>query len=360
MSFLEEYKGKNKRSFRVIFYESGVRRSVALPGVTTKEKALLEQKKLDRQVDLRRALRLSGSAPALSARNDKSARDISLSDFAVYLAAERSREVDNGSITLSHLNRLLYSLSLFIELFPERSLNSLSPADLEFFKRSRSEKISLAGAKKDLENLLTVFRWAYKNGLLLAPIYDRVKSIKTVKKLPGYFTPEQIDAIEKYIYPDLALFAFRIVKFSGVRRTELTKIRWKDIRENFILLPHTKTRVQRTIPLCRALRQVLEERRDLIDPEPDDFLVPLHPDTITDYFKKAIQAAGLDDRGKAVHIIRHSLGSYLAAKGFHLNEIAQILGHETLEMAKHYSAIPDPALIHRLDDIFPEIAETKK
>ncbi len=52
-----------------------------------------------------------------------------------------------------------------------------------------------------------------------------------------------------------------------------------------------------------------------------------------------MQAAGLYKKGNAVHILRHSLGSYLATIGTPLNEIAQILGHKTLYMAKHYTQI---------------------
>jgi site-specific recombinase XerD len=53
-----------------------------------------------------------------------------------------------------------------------------------------------------------------------------------------------------------------------------------------------------------------------------------------------------------VHVLRHSLGSYLAASGFGLNEIARILGHETLTMAKHYSQIPTKSINEKLDRLW--------
>ena len=41
------------------------------------------------------------------------------------------------------------------------------------------------------------------------------------------------------------------------------------------------------------------------------------------------------------HDLRHCTGSYLAMNGASLAEIAEILGHKTLQMVKRYSHLSD-------------------
>jgi site-specific recombinase XerD len=54
---------------------------------------------------------------------------------------------------------------------------------------------------------------------------------------------------------------------------------------------------------------------------------------------EALKLAGITDY--RFHDNRHTCGSYLAMAGYTLAQIAEILNHKTLEMAKRYSHLAD-------------------
>ena len=56
-------------------------------------------------------------------------------------------------------------------------------------------------------------------------------------------------------------------------------------------------------------------------------------------FETALKRAGIEDF--RWHDLRHSCASYLAMNGASLAEIAEILGHKTLQMVKRYAHLSD-------------------
>ena len=55
--------------------------------------------------------------------------------------------------------------------------------------------------------------------------------------------------------------------------------------------------------------------------------------------EKVLKASGIEDF--RFHDLRHSTASYLAMNGASLAEIAEILGHKTLQMVKRYSHLSE-------------------
>ena len=70
----------------------------------------------------------------------------------------------------------------------------------------------------------------------------------------------------------------------------------------------------------------------------------------------ALAAAEIEDF--RFHDLRHSAASYLAMSGATLTEIAEVLGHKTLEMVKRYSHLTEQhtsAVVARMNEqIFGE------
>lgn len=60
---------------------------------------------------------------------------------------------------------------------------------------------------------------------------------------------------------------------------------------------------------------------------------------IRKHWYKAMEDAELEDF--RFHDLRHSAASYLAMNGATLAEIAEILGHKTLQMVKRYAHLSD-------------------
>lgn len=72
-----------------------------------------------------------------------------------------------------------------------------------------------------------------------------------------------------------------------------------------------------------------------------------------DDWEKALKLAGITNF--RFHDLRHTSGSYLAMAGYGLGEIAEILNHKTLEMAKRYSHLADEyraKLPNKMNEVF--------
>jgi integrase len=66
---------------------------------------------------------------------------------------------------------------------------------------------------------------------------------------------------------------------------------------------------------------------------------------------EAMKAAQIDDF--RFHDLRHSAASYLAMNGASLAEIAEVLGHKTLQMVKRYSHLSEAhttGVVSRMND----------
>ena len=131
---------------------------------------------------------------------------------------------------------------------------------------------------------------------------------------------------------------------TGARKQELLGLTWRevDFRRERVLLLVTKTGERRSVPLTgRALTelQTLAKVRRLdtalVFPRRDG-RVPLD---IRPAWQQAVRQASLTDF--RFHDLRHCCASYLAMNGASLVEIAEVLGHKTLQMVKRYAHLAE-------------------
>ncbi|KVN59742.1 hypothetical protein WM03_24730 [Burkholderia ubonensis] len=140
---------------------------------------------------------------------------------------------------------------------------------------------------------------------------------------------------------------------TGMRRSEILGLRWRDISlpkqegsYGLILLNRTKNGERRGVPLTGVALQEIERLNAIHAdkrtgrPEPDALLfpsdrVPDQPINIHPAWDIARRHAGIEDF--RFHDLRHTTASYLAMGGATAPEIAEILGHRTLNMVKRYA-----------------------
>ena len=116
-----------------------------------------------------------------------------------------------------------------------------------------------------------------------------------------------------------------------------------DVAAGRIVLHLTKNGERRVVPLVghasECVKELAKVRRldtDLLFPgrvktsEPIDLRQP---------WEKALERAEIHDF--RFHDLRHSAASYLAMNGASLAEIAETLGHKTLQMVKRYSHLSE-------------------
>ncbi len=142
-----------------------------------------------------------------------------------------------------------------------------------------------------------------------------------------------------YLYPIVVLAIS-----TGMRQGEILNLRWKDIdlKRNRLVLHETKNNERRAVPIVGLAHDVLTElskvRRidsTLVFPSRD----ASRPVDIRKPWESVIVAAKIEDF--RFHDLRHTAASYLAMNGATLAEIAEVLGHKTLQMVKRYAHLSE-------------------
>lgn len=139
---------------------------------------------------------------------------------------------------------------------------------------------------------------------------------------------------------------------TGARKMEVLNLKWSDVNfeRNAIILHETKNGERRVIPLHSHAMSVMKEHAknkivecDWVFPtrifKKHNLKVIYQPiDIRTAWETVLLKAEVLDFR---FHDLRHSAASYLAMNGASMNDIAEVLGHKTLQMVKRYAHLSD-------------------
>lgn len=132
---------------------------------------------------------------------------------------------------------------------------------------------------------------------------------------------------------------------TGMRQAELMGLKWSDVnlKDGFLILHETKNGERRRVPLSGLALTLLQEHAivkridtNLLFPSNVDLQKPIH---LRKPWETALKTAGIKDFHW--HDLRHCTASYLAMNGASLAEIAEVLGHKTLQMVKRYAHLSD-------------------
>lgn len=138
---------------------------------------------------------------------------------------------------------------------------------------------------------------------------------------------------------------------TGARRSEIMNLKWSDVdfERQRINLEHTKNGERRTLHLKghafdllynQYITSIIPYKLDKNMKKP--VFVGSTGKCITDFKKgwlTALKRASIEDF--RFHDLRHSAASYLAMNGATLIDIAEILGHKTLQMVQRYAHLSE-------------------
>ncbi len=136
---------------------------------------------------------------------------------------------------------------------------------------------------------------------------------------------------------------------TGMRQGEIMSLTWGtvDLNQGRAILHETKNGERRAIAITGHALEVLKElnivRRidcNLLFPAKENRpQKPQKPIDLRSPWETAVKKAELEDFH--FHDLRHSAASYLAMNGASLAEIAEVLGHKTLQMVKRYAHLSE-------------------
>jgi len=128
----------------------------------------------------------------------------------------------------------------------------------------------------------------------------------------------------------------------GLRRSEICRIVWSDLdQERRVIVvrdrkdPRPKAGNDEAVPLIGGALDIIMRQ-----PRKDTRIFPFEPGTISLWFKRACDAAGIVDLH--FHDMRHEAASALFEAGWQIPEVAAVTGHKTWANLKRYVQL-DPA-----------------
>ena len=205
---------------------------------------------------------------------------------------------------------------------------------------------SPATVNRYLSALSTLYTWALKKGWIDHHPVRGISPMNEGEERVRYLSDEERERLLDSCLAcgDANLHALATLAIStGARRGELLRLRWSDIdlRARTVTLGASSTSAGRTLPLpaptLDTLRPLAKVRRiggDEVFADREGRVV--FPRSA---WESAVRAADIEDF--RFHDLRHSAASYLAQCGASLVEIAQFLGHKTLQGVQRYAHLTD-------------------
>jgi len=212
--------------------------------------------------------------------------------------------------------------------------------------------------KNVIELLRRIINFGCKKNLCPGPGFilelPRAQSLKTED-----LAPEELAELLKAIDADDHPYAgpmMRLALFSGMRKSEMLKLRWAnvDFRNGFILIPDAKSGRDEKIPLSDPAREILDSL-----PRDSEFVFPGRAGGQRVYIQRNVNRirdrAGLPKTFRALHGLRHVYASMLASSGqVDMYTLQKLLTHKSPQMTQRYAHLRDEAL-KRAADVAGEI-----
>lgn len=263
------------------------------------------------------------------------------------VAAERSAK---------HLSNCRQRVAVLVRIAPvamRQPPMRVSPIHIEQVKRAlrelpdRAAPLSNTTIRAYLALLAAALNWGSARGW--APAANPCRSVARPRANPArqrYLSPDEAAAVVAAM-PAGPARAFVVVALNtGLRRGELTALRWADVDfvARRLYVRTSKTGEGRAVPINDAAEAALRA----LQPGPAASLVfpgrggrPL-ANGYRKSFDAALARVGLAD--VRFHDLRHTFASHLVGAGVPLGTVAQLMGHTTTAMTMRYAHLaPDVA-----------------
>jgi len=228
----------------------------------------------------------------------------------------------------------------------DRSLSCLTMQHLDQYKVKRlSEKKSAATVNRDLQALRAAMNTATSWKLIKANPFSKMRQVQIPDTQPTYFTKSDFQTLMKGIadqwLKELIIFA----ALTGMRRGEITNLRWEDVdlKQRLIVIqsnPTFKTKhgKRRILPMNDIVFNLLAAKAGRATYEYVFHIGgrKIYDDHACKKLKKYIRQAGLNNR-LHFHSLRHTFASWLVQDGVSLYEVQKLLGHSNIAVTQVYS-----------------------
>lgn len=229
--------------------------------------------------------------------------------------------------------------------------NELVALDIDRIRLKWQKAGKKTMAARVLELLRRTINYGIKRGLI-KPINFKIEIPRLNNQTTEDLSPEQIRRLIEVLDSDedqTAANVMRLALFTGMRRSEIFKLKWDDIdfRRGFITLVDPKGGTDQKIPLNETTRIVFENIQ--WDGE-SEYVFPgrfpgKHLTNCRKSFIRIAKAAEFPQGFRPLHGLRHVYGSMMASSGkIDMYTLQKLMTHKSPLMTQRYAHLRDEAL----------------
>lgn len=225
-------------------------------------------------------------------------------------------------------------------------------------KRISKERIGLS--KASINRYLQILRGMF-NRAIDWEIYDKanpLKKIKFLKESPQVIvlSPAQVKKIitaakeisknphspVQRVFYDIS----RLALLTGLRKTEVLTLRWKDVKEKKVIIKGKGDKV-REVPLNEIAKKIIHKY-----PPKDEYVFD-----VSNRYQKDILRRTVDRVKKQTginfhfHLLRHRFATSLVEKGVDFVTISEILGHSKITTSLRYSHSSEEKMLKAVESL---------
>lgn len=260
---------------------------------------------------------------------------------------KRLHEIDRSGLSKRYYDGTAGRLRIFGKDFGKRPVSGIKRPEIEFWlHRKASAPATFSSYQRLLHGL---FECALRHEKATVNPAAGIRAPKHRAAPPGILTPAQCRALLAACPPEI-LPAVAIQGFAGLRRAEVERLQWADVKMSKGLIDLSAT-VTKT-----ASRRLVEMPRNLIA-----WLLPLarpagpvtpSPQIYRDRLDAARTAAGI--KSWPSNCLRHSAASYKCALEPDLHKVAQWLGNSAEILLRNYRELVESAAAKEWFAIAPD------
>lgn len=205
---------------------------------------------------------------------------------------------------------------------------------IDTYATKQAAKKAAGTVYKELGVIKKLFNWLVdvREVLAKSPAAKYEPPCDKPKKRKRFLSKEEVDAALKGC-PEWLRGIVTVAVYTGMRRSEVLRLRWRmiDLKGKLITLPKTKNGDERVVPLNREAFEVLGEQHSK-DVRPNDLVFSPSKsgeggsgDNVSKALKAVLNRLGIEDA--TLHDLRRTAGSHMRMKGADPLTIGEVLGH---------------------------------
>ena len=275
--------------------------------------------------------------------------------------------------TIKSYREDLFEFSRFIK---GNEIKKIQDNQIKEFINYLSVKFSPKSHSRKLSSLKNFFNYLFDIKIINFNPVSNFDFPKVPRSLPKFLTENEVKILINKTYQDVTNKGLRlsvmleILYTSGIRISELVKIRKNEINENLSsILIKGKGGQERVVPLFGSAVKCLKKYLNLdeIKKENNFFLFPsgskdghITRHRFFQLIKKLADECNISKAKVSPHVIRHSFASHLLDRGVDLRIIQESLGHKDISTTQIYTHIQANKVRKILDEKHSLKKEIKK